>query len=258
MPTLFCPKPLFSVFIPASFLGFSAWACFQNDIASLMFSPSLEYQNLISGCAPLGRLGNVSRALPTPSWAALFCLAPETCPAGFTLQVRRLLSAFHLRPHLVISCLRSVVLEILCLEACLSTKNLTWNWPGICFLLLFSFCSFPVLVCLFWMFWLVQHSTQISMPPTGFEPAIPASEWLQTLALDFVRASFSFFPSVLFIFVCLYVLCPYVFCSSTTHNTNIHVPGGIQIRNTSRRSVAGSRFISLGHWHRTRASAAKG
>ena len=30
----------------------------------------------------------------------------------------------------------------------------------------------------------VQHTTQTSMPPTGFEPAIPAGERLQTHALD--------------------------------------------------------------------------
>ena len=30
----------------------------------------------------------------------------------------------------------------------------------------------------------VQHTTQTIMPPEGFEPAIPASDWLPTLALD--------------------------------------------------------------------------
>ena len=67
------------------------------------------------------------------------------------------------------------------------------------------------------------------MNPAGFEPAIPASDRPQTLALDrsvtffVVRAFFSFFRFVLFIHcVPLY---PLSSCHLLLYNTNIHAPG---------------------------------
>ena len=40
--------------------------------------------------------------------------------------------------------------------------------------------------------------------------------------------------------------CPYC----TTHNTNIHAPGGIRTRNPSKRSAEHPRLRPLGHWDR--------
>ena len=46
---------------------------------------------------------------------------------------------------------------------------------------LVSLSWFPI----FYLFYLyLQHATQTGMPPEGFKPAIPASNRLQTLALD--------------------------------------------------------------------------
>ena len=47
--------------------------------------------------------------------------------------------------------------------------------------------------------------------------------------------------------VYLHILRLRVVYSYTTHNTNIHAPGGIRIRNTSRRSAANPRLRTLGH-----------
>ena len=102
------------------------------------------------------------------------------------------------------------------------------------------FCSLFVLYPYFlsWLSWLllfVLHCTtntaQISRLCVGI----------------FVLVFFSFvlsFWSILY----LYLLCPYVTNSSTTHNTNIHAPGGIPTRNPSKRSAADPRLRPLGHW----------
>ena len=50
------------------------------------------------------------------------------------------------------------------------------------FFLLFSVCTLSVLLCP--GFSCTTHPTQTSMPPAGFEPAIPAGERPQTYALD--------------------------------------------------------------------------
>jgi hypothetical protein len=58
------------------------------------------------------------------------------------------------------------------------------------FRLLFSVCSFAILIYFCLLFSLVpfvitvQHTTQTFMPPAGFELAIPASEQQHTLSLD--------------------------------------------------------------------------
>ena len=44
------------------------------------------------------------------------------------------------------------------------------------------------------------HKIQTSMPPVGFEPAIPASEWPQTQALDRAATGFDAFT------VCKYIV----------------------------------------------------
>jgi hypothetical protein len=50
--------------------------------------------------------------------------------------------------------------------------------------------------------------------------------------------------------VYLYIFCPHVTHSSTTHNTNTHAPGGIRILNTSKRSAADPRLRPLCRWDR--------
>ena len=54
-----------------------------------------------------------------------------------------------------------------------------------------------------------------------------------------------------FIRTCFFVLIVlhFAFCI-TTHNTNMHAPGGIRTRNPSKRSAADTRLRSLGHWDR--------
>ena len=67
-------------------------------------------------------------------------------------------------------------------SATLSTTNLTWTDLGFFFFLNFFSClCFPyLLLCIYY----ITHNTQTSMLPAEFEPAIPASERPQTLALD--------------------------------------------------------------------------
>ena len=47
--------------------------------------------------------------------------------------------------------------------------------------------------------------------------------------------------------VYLYILCPHVTYSSTTHDTNIHAPGGNRIRDPSNRRTSHLRLKTLGH-----------
>ena len=55
----------------------------------------------------------------------------------------------------------------------------------------------------------------------------------------------------------LFAFCPYMFLDwpgfclyCTTHNTNIHAPGGIRTRNPSKRASVDRRLKPLGHWDR--------
>jgi hypothetical protein len=50
--------------------------------------------------------------------------------------------------------------------------------------------------------------------------------------------------------VYIYILCPHVTYYSTTHNTNIHTPSGIRIRNPSKRSAADPRLRVKTHIQR--------
>ena len=64
-------------------------------------------------------------------------------------------------------------------------------------------------------------------------------------------------PPTGFFFCTLSVLCPdcrgFALCSyCTTHNTNVHAPGGIRTRNPSKRSAIDTRLRPLGHWDRQR------
>ena len=47
-------------------------------------------------------------------------------------------------------------------------------------------------------------------------------------------------------FILAFALCP----CSTTHNTNIHPPGGIRTRSPSKQAAADPRLRLLGHWDR--------
>ena len=77
-----------------------------------------------------------------------------------------------------------------CPSPSLFTTNLNVDTPGnvFCSRVL---CLYFIRTCLFVLFVLhfafclyLQHTTQTSMPPGGFEPEIPATEVPQTYALD--------------------------------------------------------------------------
>ena len=53
--------------------------------------------------------------------------------------------------------------------------------------------------------------------------------------------------SVIVSLSCLSCILPFCLLPAT-HSTNIHTPGGIQTRNTSKRSAADPRLRQLGHW----------
>jgi hypothetical protein len=75
----------------------------------------------------------------------------------------------------------------------------------------------------------LQHLTQISMPPAGL------FFYFLFLFLYFIRTCF-----------CVLTVLHFAFCLLlTTHNTNIHAPGGIQTRNPSKR-LPGSAGSILG------------
>ena len=74
------------------------------------------------------------------------------------------------------------------------------------------------------------HKRQTSMPPAGFH---------SVLSFTFIFTSLSWL-SWLCLLSILY----------KTHNTNIHVPGGIRTRNPSKRAAVSSRRRSLGHCDR--------
>ena len=107
--------------------------------------------------------------------------------------------------------------------------------------------------------YLATHNTQkrqTSMPPAGFEPAIPASERPQTLALD--RLATFFFIILLFSLCTLFVLVSlsglFWLCLLSllynTLNTNIHVPGGIRTRNPNWRTATDLHPKPRVHWDR--------
>ena len=83
-----------------------------------------------------------------------------------------------------------LVLIILHFAFCLylTTHNTNINYFFLNSLVLFLYFirnySFLLIVLAVPSVLTVQHTTQTSMPPTGFEPAIPASDRPQTLALD--------------------------------------------------------------------------
>ena len=58
----------------------------------------------------------------------------------------------------------------------------------------------------------------------------------------------------LFSILHIYVLCPHVTYSPTTHNTIIHASGQIRTRNPSKRSAEVPRLRRLGHWDRRKSS----
>ena len=96
-----------------------------------------------------------------------------------------------------------------------TTHNTNSHYSGGIFFLL-SLCRFSVLLCpdCPGFAFCTYCTTQTSMPPAGLEPATPATDWPQTLALD----------------------------RSATGN------GWIRTRNYSNQSTADSRLRQLGHW----------
>jgi hypothetical protein len=89
-------------------------------------------------------------------------------------------------------------------------------------------------------------------PVDGFYNIIGWSHCNWLVALQFSRDTTNYWTFFLFSLCTLSVLlCPdcsgFVFYRHcTTHTTNIYVPGGIRIRNPSKRSVAGPRLRPLG------------
>ena len=92
------------------------------------------------------------------------------------------------------------------------------------------FFVFVFLACFF--VFPVQHTPHTSIPPAGF---------FYTLMYSVCTSS---------VLASLFWLCP-VFCLLSVfslHNTNILAPGGIRIRNPSKRGATSARHIPRGHW----------
>ena len=102
------------------------------------------------------------------------------------------------------------------------------------------------------------YTTQISMSPAGFKPAIPANDRPQS----FTKVRSAIGIGGFFVFVCaftlyfirtrffVWIILHFAFCLVLQPNTNIRGPGGIQTRNPSRRSAADPCLKPLGHWDR--------
>ena len=80
----------------------------------------------------------------------------------------------------------------------------------------------------------------------------PTTDRYPCLRLNFFLKSFSFSLFVLFPYFFLCLHCPGLFLClySTTHNTNIHAPGGSRTRNYNRQATSDPCIRPLDHWDR--------